>query len=296
MARFHDLGGLSRPSRARFIILLAALLAASPARGASTTILITEVEADPVTIGADTPGEWLELTNIAAQAVVLDGWTITDDQSSDVLPTFALAAGECIVLAADTTVFRAAHPGYAGRLVRVGSIGTGLANLGDVITLRDDGKTLVDCVSWGTNTSCMSPAPAVPAANSVATLQRATLADTDASGDWVIANETPCPGIVGVGDRPPSGTSPTFSITPNPCFGRATITCSGDSDASLLVSIHDVAGRRVRTFRDATPGPTRSFTWDGLDERGREVPAGVYLVKVEPESGKNQSGRVLLLR
>jgi hypothetical protein len=292
MARHLGIGG----ARAAIGVLLAAHLAATPALGASTTILITEVEADPVPIGADTTAEWFELLNIAGQTLILDSWTITDDQSSDVLPTIQLAPGECVVVVADSAVFRAAHPGYVGRLVRIGSIGTGLANAGDRLVLRDALGADVDCVSWGTNTACVNPAVVVPAANTVATLQRLSMIDTDTSADWTNnASETPCPDAVGVSDPPPTADL-TIAITPNPCFGRATIFCSGVAEGALAVSIHDVAGRRVRSFRDEGSGPSRSFAWDGRDEQGRAVPTGVYLVKLESRRGAPASGQLLLLR
>ncbi|MEO6462216.1 MAG: lamin tail domain-containing protein [Candidatus Eisenbacteria bacterium] len=294
MARHQGIGG-SRVPRAAGGILLAALFAAAPARGASTTILLTEVEADPVPIGSDTPGEWFELMNITGQTITLTNWTITDDQSSDVLPQIVLAAGECIVAVTDSNTFRLDHPGYSGRLVQVGSIGAGLSIAGDRILLRDASGTEVDCVSWGTNVTCTNPAPAAPAANTVATLQRASMFDTDLASDWTInQSETPCPGVVAVADGFPGG--PSFAILPNPCFGRATIACSGVASGSLVVTIHDAAGRRVRAFRDAGAGPTRSFAWDGRDEQGRAVPTGIYLVRLGIRTGAPASGRLLLLR
>ena len=48
------------------------------------------------------------------------------------------------------------------------------------------------------------------------------------------------------------------------------------------LALYDVLGRRVRQLWD---GPLRvgshRFTWDGRDEEGKEVAAGVYIYKVE---------------
>jgi hypothetical protein len=298
MARHHRIGVARNPRvpAGALLALAALLIPPAPARGASTTILITEVEADPTPIGSDTPGEWFELQNIADQALVLANWTVTDDQSTDVLPAITLAPGECIVVATDTTIFRTDHPGYAGRLVTVGSIGTGLATAGDRVVLRDGSGADVDCVSWGTNTSCFTPAAGVPTANTVATLQRGSLVDTDAGTDWTSANRTPCPGAVGVADPPSAVGGPTLAITPNPCFGSARISRSGVEGGPWSVAIHDATGRRVRTLRSPGPGPAESISWDGLDELGRAVPAGVYLVRMQPRSGAARAARLLVLR
>jgi len=64
---------------------------------------------------------------------------------------------------------------------------------------------------------------------------------------------------------------------PNPFRGDVTIpVLAAPVGARAAVEIHDVAGRRVRTL--ALPEDGRPLTWDGRDERGRSVAAGVYFV------------------
>lgn len=48
----------------------------------------------------------------------------------------------------------------------------------------------------------------------------------------------------------------------------------------MALTIHDVAGRRVRQLALATfsDGP-HAVTWDGCDDDGRPVPAGVYICR-----------------
>ena len=275
------------------VVLLAS--APAPALAASNTILITEVEADPPTLGFDAPWEWFELTNVSAQARTLTNWTIADNQSSDVLPEVTLAPGECVIYA-DTTHFRTGHPGYGGRVVHFAGIGAGLENAADRVLLSDASGTAVDCVSWGTNTTCFSPALVVSGTNSIVTFQRTASPDTDSASDWISANETPCPGAVGVGvGVPPPGAVPRLALAPNPCAGRATITCANVSAGPLRIAIHDVAGRRVRVLHDDSSGAVRHLAWDGLDEKGRALPAGVYLVSVATPGRLPASGRLLLL-
>jgi hypothetical protein len=263
---------------------------------APTTILITEVEADPVNDVGFLEREWFELQNVTGQARTLTNWSIADNQGSKVLPTIALGSGECIVVAQDSTNFRASHPGFSGRLVGIGGIGLGLDNVAESLVLRDDLGSDVDCVSWGTNVTCSSPAVAVPASNTVATLQRTSTVDTDTAADWTNSmDETPCPGVVGV-EPPSTAGGPRMTIAPNPGSGHTTISCSGIAGGAVVVTIHDVAGRRVRTLRDETSGSVRNIAWNGLDERGCAVPTGVYLVTFAARPGTTISERLLILR
>jgi hypothetical protein len=61
------------------------------------------------------------------------------------------------------------------------------------------------------------------------------------------------------------------------------------------VVIYDVAGRRVRTIADvASPGGSIfSASWDGRDDRGRQVASGVYFIRAR--SGRSQQTRKLVI-
>jgi hypothetical protein len=65
---------------------------------------------------------------------------------------------------------------------------------------------------------------------------------------------------------------------PNPFGAETTLTCVlRDGGEEVSVAIYDAAGRRVRNlFGGHGAGATRE-TWDGRDDAGRSVPAGVYL-------------------
>jgi flagellar hook assembly protein FlgD len=48
------------------------------------------------------------------------------------------------------------------------------------------------------------------------------------------------------------------------------------------VRVYDLAGHEVATLhRGALPAGLRSFVWDGHDQEGRSLPAGVYLVRAD---------------
>jgi hypothetical protein len=77
-------------------------------------------------------------------------------------------------------------------------------------------------------------------------------------------------------------------VVPNPARGEVTLTLPPSSER---VTVHDAAGNLVREY-EAGGG---SLTWDGRDLRGREVAAGVYLVKLAGK-GLSETRRLVLLR
>lgn len=65
---------------------------------------------------------------------------------------------------------------------------------------------------------------------------------------------------------------------PNPSRGATVIEYSAPAPATISLAIHDVGGRKVRQLvRVDRQGPgTFAVAWDGRDERGSSVAAGVY--------------------
>ena len=49
------------------------------------------------------------------------------------------------------------------------------------------------------------------------------------------------------------------------------------------LTIHDLAGRHVRTLVADSPQPAggHEVLWDGLDDGGQEAPSGVYFYRLE---------------
>jgi photosystem II stability/assembly factor-like uncharacterized protein len=69
---------------------------------------------------------------------------------------------------------------------------------------------------------------------------------------------------------------------PNPSTASTTFEFTLPAAGPVRLAIFDVTGRRVRTLRDgpAPAGPSR-VAWDGRDEAGRAVAAGVYFARLE---------------
>jgi hypothetical protein len=71
---------------------------------------------------------------------------------------------------------------------------------------------------------------------------------------------------------------------PNPArsSSRFTYTLPGDGATSILLTVHDAVGRRIRTLLDdeQTAG-IHSAMWDGVDDSGAPVASGVYFYRLE---------------
>jgi hypothetical protein len=87
------------------------------------------------------------------------------------------------------------------------------------------------------------------------------------------------------------------AVVPNPTEARSNVRFILGGPASVWVGVYDAAGRRVRSLlADAVlPAGERSLAWDGSDDRGRELPGGVYWVRVFA-NGRTRGARLTLLR
>ena len=88
----------------------------------------------------------------------------------------------------------------------------------------------------------------------------------------------------------------TLAAYPNPFGASTTIRYGLPTPGPLSLVIYDVCGRRVRTLQDGfSAARTGSAVWDGRDELGQSVAAGVYFFAVRT-SHERQVGRVVLVR
>ena len=72
------------------------------------------------------------------------------------------------------------------------------------------------------------------------------------------------------------------ALYPNPGIRVMSIRYQLARESRVTLSMYDAAGRVVRTFNDGLKEPGYyTVTWDGRDDIGRKVPAGVYFVKLE---------------
>lgn len=68
---------------------------------------------------------------------------------------------------------------------------------------------------------------------------------------------------------------------PNPFNLATSIEFSLPRSEEVTIDIHNTLGSRVKIFElGRIPAGTRTITWDGLDDRGLEVPSGIYFYQI----------------
>jgi glucose/arabinose dehydrogenase len=94
------------------------------------------------------------------------------------------------------------------------------------------------------------------------------------------------------------GVSVTFAAPyPSPATGFANLSYTLSADAVVHLVIFDLTGRAVRHVVDGQLQTASTYqpTWDGKDDDGRAVRAGLYVVQLRA-AGNEISHRVMLLR
>lgn len=81
------------------------------------------------------------------------------------------------------------------------------------------------------------------------------------------------------------------AVHPNPAPGGATaIEYNVPRTDDLRMTVYDVGGRRVTTLvQGAVEAGSHTLAWDGRDEAGRPVSAGVYFLSLERGTGRGAS-------
>ncbi|MCP4548115.1 MAG: T9SS type A sorting domain-containing protein [bacterium] len=132
--------------------------------------------------------------------------------------------------------------------------------------------------------------PAQPlAANTVYSVELSRTARDVAGGPlatvarWDFATGDDLTAIVADDDLGP-GTHLLADVSPNPCPGPTTISFSLPVKAHTRLAVYDVLGRRVRMLSDLSRARgAHSIAWDGLNDNGHAVAAGVYFCRLEAD-------------
>ena len=121
-------------------------------------ILINEVQYNPPQPGSDASFEWLELYNPTDGTVELRGWSISDNYGTDAIPPLNISADSPAIVAASQG-FHTNFPDSDCTIVIIadGSIGNGLSNDGDSLSLKDGAGTTIDSISYGDDETVSSP-------------------------------------------------------------------------------------------------------------------------------------------
>ena len=80
----------------------------------------------------------------------------------------------------------------------------------------------------------------------------------------------------------PHSPAPDLAVAPNPFNPATTVSVLLAESGPVILRLHDARGRLVRTLADGHREAGRhAFVWDGRDQRGLAVAAGVYYARLE---------------
>ncbi len=100
----------------------------------------------------------------------------------------------------------------------------------------------------------------------------------------------------GVDDQGQVGPALALSpARPNPFGQSASVALELPTSSKVTLGVYDARGRLVRVLEEgALPAGRHEFTWNGRDSEGRELPSGIYFIRVETRSGSATRKAVLL--
>lgn len=85
-------------------------------------------------------------------------------------------------------------------------------------------------------------------------------------------------------------------ITPNPFNPAARITINNDVKGTVRVAVYDIRGALVKLLHDGMlPKGKGIFSWNGTNHLSKDVPAGLYLVKIRTNT-KTEQLKAFLIR
>jgi 3-phytase len=103
-------------------------------------------------------------------------------------------------------------------------------------------------------------------------------------------------GLTGVEPRPQVTAANVLLASPNPMQRLSTLNFSLAHDQVVRLSILDIEGRQVRRLQDGTlPAGLHALTWDARDERAALVRPGIYMARLELETGPAVSRKLVVV-
>jgi len=103
------------------------------------------------------------------------------------------------------------------------------------------------------------------------------------------------PTAVALTDPTPARTR--LRAAPNPVVGSTSIRFELPAPGPVRLAVFDASGRLVRRLLETTlPAGPQAAAWDGRDDRGARLPAGIYFANLDAEGASLQSKIVLLGR
>ena len=227
------------------------------------------------------PGDWVELCNPGIEAVDISGWTLKDDNDEG---GYVFGEGTLIgpdgylVVCTDRDRFLSLFPDSGDT---AGDMLFGLSGSGDMVRLYDSEGAPVDSLLYDDK----APWPVEPdGSGATLALLNSRLENSDPA-NWEASEGHGTPGAensattTSVHDRADAGHSFLMGTNhPNPFNPSTKIIFSLPESGHATLTIYNLAGQKVRTLADEPMAAgNHNMFWNGRDDAGQRVSAGVYL-------------------
>jgi len=89
----------------------------------------------------------------------------------------------------------------------------------------------------------------------------------------------------------------SLRCAPNPFFRTTEVSFQSKHPGPVQLAVYNLKGRKVRILADGEfTGGSHKLTWDGKDSRGADLPAGIYLVRMQIPGQPASVNKLTLLR
>jgi hypothetical protein len=247
---------------------------------------------------AENPGDWIELYNKGKYDLDISGWKLTDSDPNHQFIFAAntwLKANEYLVISNDLTKMKAVF-GSVKNLVEPFTFSFGLGNTVDAVKLYSRSEQLIDEVNYGNTEPWLTFSYDV-----LWSLELIDPAKNNNSGrNWIISEKNGTPGLhntpyipdgtqeLAIEDKTPEH----FKNYPNPFKEGTNLEYQLSKEGKYRITILDVNGQIIRLFEDNQTSGRHNIYWDGLDDSGKPVSAGVYFYRFETDGFCNMKRMV----
>jgi hypothetical protein len=244
-------------------------------------------------------GDWIELFNPSEDSLNVSSWILKDDDNDHLfqfLDSVIIPEKEYLIISKDLEAFQSV---YSLESQILGDIPYGFG-LGDQVRLYSSIMILADSLEYGID----DPWPSSPN-NLGPSLELINMEDNTIPENWSASL------IIGGTPGSPNSLSSLhilnesivvpmhFELTqnyPNPFNDQTLIQFLLPEKTQTRITVFDILGREIKILNDKVliPGPY-IIKWDGTDNSGRQVSAGVYLYQIQ--AGEfTQTRKMLLLK
>jgi len=253
-------------------------------------IVINEFLCSP----GDNQPEWIELYNRTATPINLKNWHLGDSAGQSLITNedLNLFPGEYLILTENRSLFLSSYPEANCNVIEPLSWHI-LNNSGDKIVLKDSLGFTIDELSYTAEADIKGFSQERVSSEKVSSDQNNWWRSVDPKGS------TPCRKNSLFDSY--SLDQAKLDINPNPFSpdgdgfeDQTGISFDIPFKSELTLKIYDVRGRLVRTLMDKVPQVSGEIFWDGKDNNGNIVKAGIYILYLKTSGSSNLSKKTTI--